>query len=108
MGYRHISARRSSCCLLNNVAGINVTIAFRMGDDIGSLLASPVGQPMATVSMFTFLSMDSNGFHCRLDPAEQFRKAGDTCCLVVSRHCTVSDTKLTLFRVTEHSPTTGS
>ena len=37
----------------NCLAAINVAITFNMGTDLESILSSPIGQPLATVSNIT-------------------------------------------------------
>lgn len=47
MGYEFSS--RSIDITLIGVLGINVVIAFCMGTDLESIMASPIAQPLATV-----------------------------------------------------------
>lgn len=36
---------------------INIVLAFYIGDDLEAVIGNPIGQPMATVSVLTLLSI---------------------------------------------------
>ena len=35
--------------LINTLSGLNVALAFCMGEDLVSIISNPIGQPLATV-----------------------------------------------------------
>ena len=52
LGLGEASYTSFSSAIADAVLGINIALAFNMGTDIGSIMTSPIGQPLATVSSF--------------------------------------------------------